>query len=198
MTRYVPLNPFENIVQKLNTFLQTHHATLSTLMLREYEGKPEQRLREMNISKVILEETRYVGIININIINEKFAASNLKTTKERRFPNVDNAAHEVNSDWFKQEYNDPREQLKIQLSFKQFRTDNLGICDVSYSTRVVVFPAEANPWETARLTREDTAHLWNDPAMVLAIRQFYAIVEPVLDAWTPAIGDITTQTVFIK
>ena len=198
MTRYVPLNPFENIVQKLNTFLQTHHATLSALMLREYEGKPEQRLREMNISKVILEETRYVGIININIINEKFAASNLKTTKERRFPNVDNTAHEVNSDWFKQEYNDPREQLKIQLSFKQFRTDNLGICDVSYSTHVVVFPAEANPWETARLTREDTAHLWNDPAMVLAIRQFYAIVEPVLDAWTPAIGDITTQTVFMK
>ena len=198
MTRYVPLNPFENIVQKLNTFLQTHHAALSALMLREYEGKPEQRLREMNISKVILVETRYVGLININIINEKFAASNLKTTKERRFPNVDNTAHEVNSDWFKQEYNDPREQLKIQLSFKQFRTDNLGICDVSYSTRVVVFPSEANPWETARLTREDTAHLWNDPAMVLAIRQFYAIVEPVLDAWTPAIGDITTQTVFMK
>lgn len=198
MTRYVPLNPFENIVQKLNTFLQTHHAALSALMLREYEGKPEQRLREMNLSKEVLEETRYVGLININIINEKFAASNLKTTKERRFPNIDNTAHEVNSDWFKQEYNDPREQLKIQLSFKQFRTDNLGICDVSYSTRVVVFPAEANPWETARLTREDTAHLWNDPAMVLAIRQFYAIVEPVLDAWTPAIGDITTQTVFMK
>ena len=55
MTRYVPLNPFENIVQKLNTFLQTHHAALSALMLREYEGSPEQRLREMNISKVILE-----------------------------------------------------------------------------------------------------------------------------------------------
>ena len=198
MTRYIPLNPFENIVQKLSTFLQTHHVALSTLMLREYEGKAEQRLREMNLSKEVLEETRYVGLININIINEKFAASNLKTTKERRFPNIDNTAHEVNSDWFKQEYNDPREQLKIQLSFKQFRTDNLGISDVTYSTRVVLFPEDANPWEAAKLSREDTAHLWNDPAMVLAIRQFYAIVEPVLDAWTPTIADITTQTVFVK
>ena len=198
MTRYVPLNPFENIVQKLDGFLETHHDALTTLMLREYENKPEQRLREMNLSKVVLEETRYVGLININIINEKFATSNLKTTKERRYPNVDNTAHEVNSDWFKQDYNDPREQLKIQLSFKQFRTDNLGICDVTYSTRVVLFPEDTNPWEAAKLSREDTAHLWNDPAMVLAIRQFYAIVEPVLDAWTPSTTDVTTQTVFVK
>ena len=198
MTKYVKLNPFENIVQKLDSFLETHHAAISALMLREYENSPEQRLREMNLSKTVLEETRYVGIININIINEKFATTNLKTTKQRRYPNLDNFAQEVNSDWFKQEYIDPREHLKIQLSFKQFRTDNLGISDVTYSTRVELYPEETNPWEAARLTREDTSFLWDDPSMVLAIRQFFGVVSPVLDTWTPDVTDVTTQTLCVK
>ena len=116
----------------------------------------------------------------------------------KKFITTLDLSYKLNGSPNKQDYNDSREQLKIQLSFKQFRTDNLGICDVTYSTRVVLFPGDTNPWEAAKLSREDTAHLWNDPAMVLAIRQFYAIVEPVLDAWTPSTTDVTTQTVFVK
>ena len=198
MSRYIPLSPFENITQSLQTFLQTHHATISSLMLREYLGDPDQRLREMNLSKIVLEGTRYVGIININIINEKFGTANLKTTKERRWGNVENFPQEVSPGWFKQDFHDPREHLKIQLSFKQFRTDNLGISDVVFSTRIELFPEEASPWNAARLTREDTAHLWNDPTVVLAIRQFYTVVEPILNSWVPAAADVTTQTLFIK
>lgn len=195
MSNFIQLNPYEGIVQALETFVETHIEDLSDLMLRPYQSNPDQRIREMNISKEVLDANGlYIGLVNINILNEKFKANNLITTKTRRFSNLDNSAQEVTPEWFKQKFVDDREFLAFQISFKQFRSSALGLGDLTYSTRYWHIVDE--PWGVTRLSREDTSHMWNDPAIVLGTRSFFTQhIETILTSWTPDIVDITQQTV---
>ena len=195
MAKYFPLSPYADVVQTMDAFIQTHHAALSALMIREYKGSEFQRLREMNLTIAVETDGRYLGMINVNIINEKFSASNLGVGKELRFENVDNPSREINGEWFKANFFDERDRLKIQLSFKQFVTDTIGLPNVTFSSRYLVIPSDAIPFEAGKLSREDTSPFWDDPAMVLAGRKFFAIVKPLMEAWTPSIDDITTQIV---
>lgn len=201
MAKYIPLSPYADVVNAMNAFLQTHHVAISQLMLREYQDSEFQRIREMNLSLPIEPDDFYQGMINVNVVNEKFASSNLTIGKELRFDNVNNPSREINGEWFKTNFFDTRERLKIQISFKQFTNENFALADVTFSSRYLVIPAnpvdplDTSVWDNAKMTREDTSPMWNDPAMVLALRKFFAYVKPIMEGWTPSETNITSQTI---
>ena len=195
MAKYFPLSPYADIVTTMDLFIQTHHAAITALMVRKYENSDFQRIREMNLSLPVEPGGFYQGMINVNVINEKFAASNLGISKQLRFENVNNPSREINGEWFEANFFDPRDRLKIQLSFKQFTNENFALSNITYSSRYLIIPDDPDPWEAAKITREDTSLMWSDPAMVLATRKFFAYVKPLIESWTPDIPNITSQTI---
>lgn len=195
MAKYFPLSPYESVVQTMDAFILAHHAAISALMLREFQGSEFQRIREMNLSIPVEPGGFYQGMINVNVINEKFSTINMGIGKDLRYPNVDNPSREINGEWFKANFFDERDRLKIQLSFKQFTNENFALSNVTFSSRYVVIPSDPNPWDASQMTREDTSLQWGDPAMVLATRKFFAYVKPLIEGWTPSVGDITSQTI---
>ena len=194
MAKYVQLNPFEDIVNGLNTFMQSQLTNISNLMKREYEASPDQRIRSMDLSYPLKINGMLIGMINISILNRKYEVSNFITTKDRRYNTVNANGQEVNGEWFTTKFHDNKERFFIQLSFRQFRSHAIGLADVVYSSRFEHIDGE--PWTTTVKTKEDTAHMWNDPAQVLSIKDFYdSVVSPELTGWTPTVDDITQQTI---
>ena len=195
--KFTKLNPYESILADLDTWLNTHYSAIETLMLRT--SPTGGKIRELTFSKAIKDgNNAIIGIISVNILNDKYAALNLRTdTLNKRDPGDDTPGRVFNSESFKEGFFDGRDRLNLRLSFKQYLSDAMGLANVTMSAVYRFLPAESNKIVRGLNSREVTSYMWEDHAVVTTTREYFnTYVKPTLNAWTPAVADITVQTLY--
>lgn len=195
--KFTKLNPYESILTDLNAWLQTHYLAIETLMLRESDSGA--KIRELTFSKAIKDNNNAViGIISVNILNDKYSALNLRTDILRKRDSADGTPGAIlNSESFKEGFDDVRDRLVLRLSFKQYLSDAMGLANVTMSSVYRFLPAETDKLTRGLATRSVTSYMWEDHAVVTTTREYFnTYVKPALNAWTPAIADITVQTLY--
>lgn len=194
MANYVELNPYEEIHTAVNQFITDKWTDIKALTLRENPLKLG-RIREVSYTKEILNaQGMIVGFINCHVLNDKYAQSNFHTNmNERRHPEDNTAGQLINSGFFKENFIDPAERITLRLTIKQYQTKAIGLSDVTLSS-VFKFNDTTDEVNLAIRQKTSTSLLWKDPGYVIATKKFFSEVKTILDGWTPAIEDITIQT----
>ncbi len=198
MTLYVKLNPYEEIIGKIDAFFNKNYDVLEALMLRK-QPSTNAPIREMNISHLVIDNAGLaVGMVNINIRNDKYSVNNFMTeTWNPKFGQTDFAANDVNPEHFKQFLLDKSEQIKVHIGFIQFESISMGLSPVKFSSTYAVNQADGVDKKNAAInSKEVISYLWEDPAIVMVTKKFFVDAFPILDSWVPVNTDITTQILF--
>lgn len=198
MAKFIKLNPYKTIQESIDTFFELQYGNIEALILRDdptFGGK----LREMSLSKLVKNAGgQAIGILNIHMLNRKYETANQKTnTREVRAGNESFRNVDASPEFFKTEFFDEDHRLTIRISFTQFPSDAMALSNVKYSATYNTFVGEAGAVENAIKTKEVISYLWEDPAIVLVTKDFFTLVDPILDTWVPTVDDVTGQTLFV-
>lgn len=197
MTKFVKLNPYQNISTEVDAFISKNWDVIKALCLREAPNKMGM-IRECNITKEIENAAgMIVGYINIHLLNDKYGVHNLRTDMgKHRFNNQLHSVNDLsNAESFNEVVIDPANRIQVRLTIKQYQTKAIGLSDVTHST---IFRMNDTVDEVVSAIRNKTATslLWDDVGYVLATRKFFNEALPVLNVWVPEAKDITTQTLY--
>ena len=69
---------------------------------------------------------------------------------------------------------------------------------VRFSTIYKTYSSDAARADIAVKAKETISHMWEDPALVLATKEYYKLAKPVLEAWSPTKDDVTGQTLYVR
>ena len=196
MAKYIKLNPYSKIVTSLDTFFETHYTTLETLVLRQ-EPKTQGFIRELVLGKLIKNaDDLPIGIVNVQIMNNKYDMKNLKTNRlKRRFPTEQNV--DVSPEYFQSEFLDEKDRLEIRVSISQFESKALALAPAKFSILYNTIVGETDTVANAIKSKELISYLWEDSPIVLTTLDFFEKAKPVLDSWVPASTEITAQTLIV-
>lgn len=200
----VPLNPYKDHHQVFENFLENNLEKIVELALREH---PQLKgiIREMNISKALLTNGIFTGMINIHVLNDKFSTHNRTTTQQLKEHVLTETSGQYNAGAFIERFHDERNRLQIQLTAKQFNIPFLGLHDMVFSYRLDV---DADAIVDQSLTAADvidqnphtgatTSTLWQNPFNVLGNRIFLQAAQAEMTTWVINESDITQQTLAV-
>ncbi len=191
------LNPYESILADLDTWLTDHYDAIKALALRT--STTGGKIRELTLSKAIKDTNgAIIGIISVNVLNEKYGANNLVTDiLSKRDPSDDTPGRLLNSESFKEKFIDSTDRFILRLSFKQYLSDAMGLANVTMSSVHRFTVGEDDELLRGLARRQVTSHMWEDHAVVITTREYFtSFVKPALTAWVPDIVDIVVQTIY--
>lgn len=199
MAKFIKLNPYQHIQEKMDSFFQGTYVDVEALMLREdptFKGK----IREMTLGKLVKNAAgQAIGLVNIQVLNRKYETTNQKTNRHKsRFSNEDSQGVDVNTEHFTTEFIDERDILHVRLSFNQFESKAMALAPAKYTVAYDIISGEDNAIGNALRTREVISYMWEDSSIVLTTRDFFESVDPILQSWSPSNEDITVQTLFVQ
>ena len=199
MAKFIKLNPYQHIQEKMDSFFQGTYVDVEALMLREdptFKGK----IREMTLGKLVKNAAgQAIGLVNIQVLNRKYETTNQKTNRHKsRFPNEDSQGVDVNTEHFTTEFIDERDILHVRLSFNQFESKAMALAPAKYTVAYDIISGEDNAIGNALRTREVISYMWEDSSIVLTTRDFFESVDPILQSWSPSTEDVTVQTLFVQ
>ena len=197
MAKFVRLSPYKTIIETVDAFFRRVHPTIGTLALRTdpvYKGY----VREINFAKLIKLNDLGCGMINIHILNNKFSTINTKTIRVKPLFESEFCENVVSPEFFETDFVDEADNLEIRISFTQFESKALALSPVKFSAIYHTQKGDNDAIEKAVKRKECISYLWEDPAMVISTKDFFSLVKPILDAWVPAIEDITGETLFVS
>lgn len=197
MSKFIKLNPYEEITKTFDDFFNANFNTISDLMLRDdptFNGK----IREMAISNPVIVDGRYIGMFNVHVLNNKYNVSNLITNRFDSGLNVNDSLLSSNVEAFGTTFGDERDILEIRLSLVQFESKALAHAPIRFSIVYNTYSNDTDIIKNAIRTKQTTSHMWEDPAMVLATRLFFKDAKTNINGWTPTKADITAQTLWVK
>lgn len=197
MSKLIKLNPYQSIVTDVDAFFTRVYEAIKTLSLRQdpiYKG----HIREINFGTLVKTDGQATGIINVHVLNLKYAAANLKTNRLKpKFSKGEFSESTVTPEFFVTEFVDESDVLEIRVSFNQFESKAMALSPVRFSTLYHVKTDEGDAALKAVASKEVISYMWEDSAIVLSTKDFFDLVKPVMSAWTPAIKDITGETIFV-
>lgn len=190
------LNPYQLINDEIDAWITANYDTIKTLALRN--SPTGANTREINLSKPILANTALIGMVNVNVINEKYDTRNLKTDTLNIRNLADKSPGElVNAESFKEKFIDAADYLVLRFTIKQFASDAMGKASVTMSMVYRFNVARTDALDVGIASKKATSNLWEDPAMVLATRYFFTgFAKPVMDTWVPTPADVTGLVVY--
>lgn len=197
MAKFVRLSPYKTIIETMDAFFRRVHPTIETLALRTdpvYKG----HVREINFAKLIKLNDLGCGMINVHILNNKFSTLNTKTNRLKPLFESEFCENVVSPEFFETDFVDEADNLEIRISFTQFESKALALSPVKFSAIYHTQKGDNDAIEKAVKRKECISYLWEDPAMVISTKDFFSLVKPILDAWVPAIEDITGETLFVS